>query len=62
LHDSSSVSGNTSNADDEGGGRGGGIINVCDGTLNNAIDGDNVNDNHRGTAAPVEDNIYEDLC
>jgi hypothetical protein len=51
------VNGNTADIEDSFGGQGGGIWNSCSGTLNNAIDGGNVNDNYRGTAAPVEDNI-----
>jgi hypothetical protein len=42
--------------DDLGSGSGGGIFS-CGGSLTGVIDGGNVNDNYRGTASPVEDNI-----
>jgi len=56
LDGSSSVRRNTADADDVGQGAGGGIFS-CGGELGGAIDGGNVNDNHRGSKAPVEDNI-----
>jgi hypothetical protein len=61
LNASPSVHNNTADADDDGNGVGGGIL--CDtGSLTGAVDGGNVNDNHRGTAPPVEDNIVTRSC
>jgi hypothetical protein len=59
MNDSSSVTGNTADFVDQGGVTGGGIyIWPCGGgALIGGVDGGNVNDNYRGTAAPVEDNI-----
>jgi hypothetical protein len=58
MNDSSSVTGNTTDSVDQGGVTGGGIyIWPCGGALIGGVDGGNVNDNYRGTAAPVEDNI-----
>ena len=63
LNDSSSVSGNTTDSDDDLDGTGGGAFVACDSTLTGGVDGGNVNDNFRGTASPVEDNIaYETGC
>ena len=57
-----SVSGNTADADDADGGTGGGIFVGCFTTLTGAVDGGNVNDNYRGTASPVENNIVLESC
>ncbi len=59
MNGSSTITGNTSDADDNGVGGGGGIKVTCSGTLNGAVDGGNVNDNYRGTTAPVENNIAD---
>jgi hypothetical protein len=57
LNDSAYITGNTADADDFSGGEGGGVFVWCGGILNGAVDGGNLNDNFRGTAVPVEDNI-----
>ncbi|HJX08741.1 MAG TPA: hypothetical protein VJ736_11800, partial [Actinomycetota bacterium] len=63
MNDSSTVTGNTADADDSGRGAGGGIVDRCHVTLNNVIAGGNVNDNYRGTAHPMEDNIsHQNPC
>jgi hypothetical protein len=64
MNDSSSVTGNTADFVDQGGVTGGGIyIWPCGGgALIGGVDGGNVNDNYRGTAAPVEDNISAPPC
>jgi hypothetical protein len=64
MNDSSSVTGNTADFVDQGGVTGGGIyIWPCGGgALIGGVDGGNVNDNYRGTAAPVEDNISARLA
>jgi hypothetical protein len=59
MNGSSTITGNTADADDNGVGGGGGIKVMCSGTLIGAVDGGNVNDNHRGTSSPVEDNIAD---
>jgi hypothetical protein len=61
LNDTPSIRNNTADADDDGNGVGGGIL--CDtGIFTGAVDGGNVNDNYRGTAPPVEDNIVTRSC
>jgi hypothetical protein len=61
LNDTPSIRNNTADADDDGNGVGGGIL--CDtGSLTGAVDGGNVNDNYRGTAPAVEDNIVTRSC
>jgi hypothetical protein len=61
LHDTPSIHNNTADADDDGNGVGGGIL--CDtGSIAGAVDGGNVNDNYRGTAPPVENNIVTRSC
>lgn len=61
LTGSASVSGNTVDADDAPfNGTGGGVFVSCLGSLTGAVDGGNVNDNYRGTATPVEDNIDQE--
>ena len=61
LNDTPSIHNNTADADDDGNGVGGGIL--CDtGSVTGAVDGGNVNDNYRGTAPPVEDNIVTRSC
>ena len=62
LHDSSSVTGNTADADDTNDGTGGGIFRTCKSALAGAVGGGNVNDNHLGSAAPVENNIVVGPC
>ena len=62
LNGLSSVSGNTADADDVDGGTGGGIFVGRFTTLTGAVDGGNVNDNYRGTASPVENNIVLESC
>jgi hypothetical protein len=62
MNGSSFVTGNIADSDDNGHGEGGGIKVPCSGTLVGAVDGGNVNDNQRGTAAPVEDNIAMPVC
>jgi hypothetical protein len=62
MNGSSFVTGNTADADDNGVGGGGGIKVPCSGTLIGAGDGGNVNDNYRGTASPVENNIAGPTC
>jgi hypothetical protein len=62
MNGSSFVTGNTADADDNGVGGGGGIKVPCSGTLIGAVDGGNVNDNYRGTASPVENNIAGPTC
>ena len=62
MNGSSFVTGNTADFDDDGVGAGGGIKVTCGGTLVGAVDGGNVNDNLRGTASPVEDNIAIPPC
>ncbi len=59
LNDSSSVSGNTADADDGGDEMGGGIAIPCS-ILDSsgAVDGGNVDENFRGSASPVEDNVF----
>jgi hypothetical protein len=57
MNGSSFITGNTADSDDNGVGGGGGIKVPCSGTLNGAVDGGNVNDNYRGTATPLENNI-----
>ena len=59
MNGSSTITGNTSDADDNGVGGGGGIKVACSGTLNGTVDGGNVNDNYRGMATPVENNIAD---
>ena len=64
MNDSSSITGNTADVVDQGGVTGGGIyIFPCGGGIVvGAVDGGNVNDNYRGTAVPVEDNISAPAC
>ncbi len=62
MNGSSIVTGNTADSDDNGVGGGGGIKVPCSGTLVGAIDGGNVNDNYRGIASPVENNIAGPTC
>jgi hypothetical protein len=59
VNGSSTITGDTADADDNGVGGGGGIKVMCSGTLIGAVDGGNVNDNHRATSSPVEDNIAD---
>jgi hypothetical protein len=61
LHDTAFIHGNTADADDDGIGVGGGIL-CKSGSVMGAIDGGNVNDNYRGLATPVEDNIVLLSC
>jgi hypothetical protein len=58
----SSITGNTSDADDNGVGNGGGVWLPCSGTFTGGVDGGNVNDNYRGSASPVENNIGVASC
>jgi hypothetical protein len=62
MNGSSFVTGNIADSDDNGHGEGGGIKVPCSGTLVGAVDGGNVNDNQRGIASPVEDNIAMPPC
>jgi len=62
MNGSSIVTGNTADSDDNGVGGGGGIKVPCSGTLVGTVDGGNVNDNYRGTASPVENNIAGPTC
>jgi len=59
MNGSSFITGNTADSDDNGVGGGGGIKVSCSGRLTGAVDGGNVNDNYRGTSAPVENNISD---
>jgi hypothetical protein len=61
LNNTPSIRNNTADADGDGNGVGGGIL--CDtGSVTGAVDGGNVNDNYRGNAPPVEDNIVTRSC
>jgi predicted outer membrane repeat protein len=60
LNDSSTVTRNIADADNSGSGSGGGIYNEC-GTLNNAIDGGNVNENYLVVIGGTDDNIVS-IC
>jgi hypothetical protein len=62
LNDSSSVTGNTADTDDAGGGVGGGIFSECDGVLTGAVEGSNVDENVSGTASPIADDIALEIC
>ena len=56
------VTGNTTDADDSGGETGGGIYVTCNGSVDGATDGGNVDGNYRGTALPQEDNVAYQSC
>jgi hypothetical protein len=62
MNDSSSIIGNTANADDKNDGSGGGIYAFCDTSLGGVVDGGNVNDNYVGTKAPAENNVVLLTC
>ena len=62
MNGSSSITGNSADADDNGSGNGGGVWLACSATLTGGIDGGNVNANYLGSASPVENNIGGPSC
>jgi hypothetical protein len=62
MYDDTTVTGNTADSDDSGGEPGGGIYVSCNGTLDGAVDGGNVDANQRGVVSPQEDNIAFAPC